>query len=128
MLFIICCALSYVHYFYALYSMHCILCIVLYTMYSMHCNLWIFFYELHYMHWFLCIVSYALHYLDCILCIVFYALYSIHCILRHAKRWNSSPSRFSGQYFRLLGKLKPLSRTVEFPPISWKFLLVLLGF
>jgi hypothetical protein len=49
--------------FNALYSMHCILCILLYALYSMHCIL--------------CIVFYALYSIHCILCIVFYALYSV---------------------------------------------------
>jgi hypothetical protein len=56
---------------YALYLMHCILCIILcivsYALYPMHCIL--------------CIVSYALYHMHCILCIVSYKLYPMHCIL-----------------------------------------------
>ena len=42
---------------------------------------------------------------------------------RHAKSWNPSASRFSGQNFCLLGKSNPLSRMSKFTPISRKRLL-----
>ena len=54
-------------YLYALYSVHCIFCIVFYALYHMHCIT--------------CVVFYALYNMHCILCILFYALYSWHCII-----------------------------------------------
>ena len=92
--------------FYALYSMHCILCIVFSELYSMHFLLCIFnasyskhcipciilysFYRIQFlnsMHFPWCIVLYSLFSAHCILCIVVYALYVLHfifCILCYA--------------------------------------------
>jgi hypothetical protein len=71
--------------FYTLYSIHCILCIVFYALYSMHCILWFVFYDLYNINYILCIVLYALfymhsQYMSSISWIIFYQLYSMHCV------------------------------------------------
>ena len=65
----------------ALYSMHCFLCVTCHAFYSMQYILCIVLYAVYSMHYILCIVYNALYSLDCILCIAFHELYSMHCII-----------------------------------------------
>jgi hypothetical protein len=56
--------------YYALYKMHCILCIIFHALYTMYFILCSVFYRIYSIHCIPCI--YNIH---CILCILFYALY-----------------------------------------------------
>ena len=87
----------------ALYSMHCIICIVFYALYSMHCILCIVFYALYSMHCILCIVSYALNamqhrllftYIKTWGCLPYKNEIEVHLIYVKLLIWNGANSRY----------------------------------